>query len=290
MIGVILLVVLSSDRPFLNYSDMIYKVGSRGGEVVKIQKAVGVGADGLYGNRTKEAVAVWQKAHGLTADGIVGYKTWFAMFGEDMPSKAVAGGVVYLPLNKHIKMLQNRDIKYLAIHFTAGSTSKVGSARNVRNVFLSREASADFAVDDAEMVQFNPDIRNYYCWAVGGELLNSGGCRLYGKARNSNTISIEICSNCSPRTNTALNHSNHDGWSFTEKELDNAVRLAKILMKKFNIPIDRVVRHYDITGKLCPGVMGWNDAPEVYDKTTGKRIVGAKNNSKEWEKFKARLK
>ena len=187
-------------------------------------------------------------------------------------------------------MLPNREIKYLAIHFTAGGTSKVGSARNVRNVFLSREASADFAVDDAEMVQFNPDINNYYCWAVGGELLNSGGGQLYGKARNSNTISIEICSNCSPRTNTALSHSNHYGWSFTEKEIDNAVRLAKILMAKYNIPLDRVVRHYDITGKLCPGVMGWNDAPEVYDKTTGKRIVGAKNNSNEWYKFKARLK
>lgn len=269
---------------------MIYKVGSRGGEVVKIQKAVGVSADGMYGARTKEAVAVWQMAHGLTADGIVGHKTWVAMFGEDMPSKAVADVVVYLPLNKHIKMLPNREIKYLAIHFTAGSTSKVGSARNVRNVFLSREASADFAVDDAEMVQFNPDLRNYYCWAVGGELLNSGGGSLYGKARNSNTISIEICSNCSPNTKVALSHSNHDGWSFTEKELDNAVRLAKILMKKYNIPIDRVVRHYDITGKLCPGLIGWNDAHEVYDKTTGKRIVGARNNSKEWEKFKARLK
>lgn len=269
---------------------MIYKIGSRGNEVVKIQKAVGVSADGLYGARTKEAVAVWQKAHGLTADGIVGYKTWFAMFGEDMPSKAVADGVVYLPLNKNIKMLQNREIKYLAIHFTAGSTSKAGSARNVRNVFMSREASADFAVDDAEMVQFNPDIRNYYCWAVGDKLsAGSGGGRLYGKARNSNTISIEICSNCSPRTNVALNHSNHDGWSFTDKELDNAVKLAKILMKKFNIPLDRVVRHYDITGKLCPGLIGWNDAHEVYDKTTGKRIAGARNNSKEWEKFKARL-
>ena len=56
---------------------------------MKIQKAVGVSADGLYGNRTKEAVAVWQRAHGLTADGIVGYKTWVAMFGDDMPTKAL---------------------------------------------------------------------------------------------------------------------------------------------------------------------------------------------------------
>ena len=146
---------------------------------MKIQKAVGVSADGLYGNRTKEAVAVWQRTHGLTADGIVGHKTWVVMFGEDMPSKAVADGVVYLPLNKHIKMLPNREIKYLAIHFTAGSASKIGSARNVRNVFLQREASADFAVDDAEIVQINPDIRNYYCWAVGDKLSEgSGGGRM----------------------------------------------------------------------------------------------------------------
>ena len=102
--------------------------------MVKIQKAVGVSADGLYGNRTKEAVAVWQRAHGLTADGIVGHKTWVAMFGEDMPSKSVADGVVYLPLNKHIKMLQNREIKYLAIHFTAGGTSKVESPRKIQKV------------------------------------------------------------------------------------------------------------------------------------------------------------
>ena len=60
-------------------------------------------------------------------------------------------------------------------------------------------------------------------------------------------------------------------------------------MKKFNIDKDHVVRHYDISGKLCPGILGWNNAEEVYDKNTGKRISGAVNNSKEWEKFKEKL-
>lgn len=269
---------------------MVYKTGSRGSDVVLIQKKVGVSADGAYGARTAEAVRAWQKAHGLAADGIVGEATWKAMFGTAMPSKAVDESVVYLPLSTHITRLQGREIKYLAIHFTAGSSSKPGSARNVRAVFGERPASADFCVDDAEMVQLNPDLKNCYCWAVGDKKAQgSGGGRLYGTATNRNTVSIEICSTCEPRTQTAVSHSNHGGWSFTEKALDNAVRLAKILMAKYNIPPERVVRHYDISGKLCPGLMGWNDAPEVYT-TDGRRIAGAVNDSREWERFKARLK
>lgn len=269
---------------------MTYKTGSKGAEVVRIQKAVGVSADGAFGSRTEQAVKQWQSAHGLTADGVVGQATWRAMFGEELDGKCVDAAVVYLPLSSHITKLPNRQIRYLAIHFTAGSSSVKGRARGVKAVFESRPASADFCVDDAEMVQLNPDLGNYYCWAVGDKKAqDSGGGTLYGTATNRNTISIEICSTCKPATETAVSHSNHNGWSFTEQALSNAVRLAKILMRKFNITPERVVRHYDISGKLCPGIIGWNDAPEVYDKATGKRINGAKNNSAEWLKFKARL-
>lgn len=270
---------------------MLYKIGSKGADVVRIQKAVGVSADGAFGTRTEQAVKQWQRAHGLTADGIVGQATWRAMFGGDMPSKAVDASVVYLPLSTHITRLPNRQIKYLAIHFTAGSSSAKGRARGTKEVFEQRPASADFCVDDAEMVQLNPDLANYYCWAVGDKRAQgSGGGSLYGIATNRNTISIEICSTCKPATQTAVSHSNHDGWSFTRQALTNAVRLAKILMQKYGITPDRVVRHYDISGKLCPGIIGWNAAPEVYDKTTGKRIAGAKNNSLEWQRFKEMLK
>lgn len=41
-----------------------------------VQKAVGVEADGKFGNNTKTAVIKWQKQVGLTADGVVGYNTW----------------------------------------------------------------------------------------------------------------------------------------------------------------------------------------------------------------------
>jgi N-acetylmuramoyl-L-alanine amidase CwlA len=98
-------------------------------------------------------------------------------------------------------------------------------------------------------------------------------------------VSIEICSNLKKGANASK--ANHDGWYFTEASLDNAVRLAKILMRRYNIPVERVVRHYDVTGKLCPGVVGYNDGP-LYDAKGNK--TGKKNNSEKWLDFKKRLK
>lgn len=137
------------------------------------------------------------------------------------------------------------------------------------------------------MVQFSPDLSNYYCWAVGDKKNQySSGGQLNGKATNKNTISIEICSTCTPVTSENVSVANHSGWSFTEKALNNAVKLSKILIKKYNIPLDHVVRHYDITGKLCPGIIGWNnEAIYVNGKPTSN-----KSDSSAWEAFKERLK
>ena len=47
--------------------------------VKAIQKKVGSGQDGIYGNHTQSLVKAWQKNHGLTADGVVGSHTWAKM-------------------------------------------------------------------------------------------------------------------------------------------------------------------------------------------------------------------
>ena len=60
---------------------MIYKKGSKGDEVKKIQKVVGCAADGIFGANTESAVKKWQTSHGLSADGIVGPHTYEKMFG-----------------------------------------------------------------------------------------------------------------------------------------------------------------------------------------------------------------
>lgn len=57
-------------------------IGYKNKNLTKIvQKAVGVTADGLFGNDTKKAVIAYQKKKGLTADGVVGLNTWKKILG-----------------------------------------------------------------------------------------------------------------------------------------------------------------------------------------------------------------
>lgn len=263
------------------------RLGSKGDDVKTLQKLLNITSDGIFGKKTEEALIKYQKENGLVADGICGAKTWGKLNVKANP-KCVDDCVIYKPLSIHITKSPNRAIKYIAIHFTAGSNSKSGKALSAYNTFVSRDASADFCVDDEDIVQLNPDIDNFYCWAVGDKKHSTNGGKLYGKAMNKNTVSIELCSTCVPATKENVNIANHENWYFTDKVMDNAVKLTKILMKKLNIPLENVVRHYDISGKLCPGIVGWNDY-YIYD-LKAKKFSKNKNNSKKWEDFKDRLK
>lgn len=51
----------------------------------KLQKAVGVMADGVFGVGTYNALKVWQAKNGLVADGIDGPKTWAVIDGPPVP-------------------------------------------------------------------------------------------------------------------------------------------------------------------------------------------------------------
>lgn len=176
----------------------------------------------------------------------------------------------------HNTSIRNVQPKYIGIHYTAGLSSKSGSAKNTANYFATTKiaASADFIVDDTTIVQYNPDPRKYYCWAVGGkpsDYPNTKGGSLYGIAKNANTISIEICSNNNTGTVTQANDSH---WYFTDASINNTIELVKYLMQTYNIPVSNVIRHYDVAGKPCPGIIGWN-------ANTG--------NEDKWKDFKAKL-
>jgi peptidoglycan LD-endopeptidase CwlK len=65
--------------PIVRYEGML-KVGSKGKNVQRVQRAVNVKPDGIYGKDTKEAVRKYQERKGLKVDGIVGEKTWNMLF------------------------------------------------------------------------------------------------------------------------------------------------------------------------------------------------------------------
>lgn len=176
----------------------------------------------------------------------------------------------------HTSAYANRPLKYIVLHYTAGTSSKKGVARNIAAMFANpsnRAASADFIVDDVEIVQYNPDIKNRYCYSVGdkkyGVKYNSQSASLYQIVRNYNSISIEMCSS---KTNKSTLNATDTDWYLTDAVVNNAVELTKYLMKKYNIPVERVVMHNTVTGKPCPQPWSLNES----------RLAG-------WYAFKKRL-
>ena len=175
-----------------------------------------------------------------------------------------------------------RKIKYIVIHYTAGTRSTSGVAANTAAYFSrpTTKASADYIVDDKQIIQYNPDPANRYCWAVGGSKYSGKGGSLYGKATNSNCISIEICStNRSGRITNPYDKN----WYFTDAAVKNARELTKYLMEKYGIGASNVIRHYDVNGKPCPGIKGWtaDSGSEAEWKAFKASLTGATTTKKE---------
>ena len=139
-------------------------------------------------------------------------------------------------------------INYIVIHDT-GNKGEGADANAHFNFFNGgdRQSSAHYFVDDKQILRIIKDEDR--SWAVGD------GRGKYG-ITNENSINIEMCINA-------------DG-DFNKTYL-NTLKLTKYLMKKYNIPLEKVVRHYDASRKICPYI--WSE-----------------NNWENWNKFKEDLK
>lgn len=161
-----------------------------------------------------------------------------------------------LPIHRNLTTVNytkgnNRKIEWIVIHYTAGDGD---SAYNNTVYFKTqdRQASAHYFVDEVQIWQSVDD--KDVAWSVGGGYSGT----YFGKCTNQNSINIEMCSEY------------RDGGYYINKEtFTNTVDLTKMLMKKYNIPLSNVIRHYDVNKKICP-------APFV-------------NDLSQWETFKAHL-
>ena len=149
----------------------------------------------------------------------------------------------------HNTSKRSDSIKYICIHYVGG----LGDAKaniDYYNQPSTTEASADFYVGhDGTIWQYNVEPTNRYCWAVGGKRQSSYGGSLYGICKNANSISIEMC--VKSKSGKAPANPNDKNWYLTDQTYQGAVKLTKYLMKVYSIPEDRVIRHFDVNGKLC---------------------------------------
>lgn len=156
-------------------------------------------------------------------------------------------------------------IKYIVVHDT-GNPSRGANATAHYNYFNGgdRSSSADFFVDDTQVLCVN-DYYKFYTWHCGD------GHGKYG-ITNRNSVGIEFCINVDSDRN---------------KTLERTAQLVRELMQELNIPIDRVVRHYDASRKNCPQSMsgnGWAQWYEFKEKLKGEDLTMA-----QYEELKNRM-
>lgn len=106
---------------------MVFKIGHCGEEVKQIQLTLGLKADGVFGEKTKNAVIEFQKENGLFADGIVGEQTLDALninFDTDLSIFNHYDFDIdeyYLPDGEYLNGNYKND--YIILHHTAGGAN-----------------------------------------------------------------------------------------------------------------------------------------------------------------------
>ena len=83
---------------------------------------------------------------------------------------------------------------------------------------------------------------SHFIIGLSGEIIQCvplGEVAYASNERNWDTISIECC-------------INNDAGKFTEKTYDALVHLTAWLVGEYDLKIEDILRHYDVTGKECP--------------------------------------
>lgn len=136
-------------------------------------------------------------------------------------------------------------IQYIVVHYTA---NRGDTAKNNADYF-AREwtgTSAHYFVDAREVWQSVRDEDTaYHCGSTHPK---------HPACRNYNSIGVEMCDSVG---------------AVPAATRERTAAVVRELMEKYQVSPERVLRHYDVTGKRCPAP--WVDSPG------------------EWEKFKSML-
>lgn len=118
-------------------------------------------------------------------------------------------------------------VKHIVVHYVGNPNTTAANNRNFfENLKTTHEASrsAHFIVGiEGEVLQIIP--LNEWSYA--------------SNQQNVDSINIEVC------------HPDASG-KFTEKTYDSLTHLINVLLDIYHLPEENIIRHYDVTGKICP--------------------------------------
>ena len=153
--------------------------------------------------------------------------------------------VQLLPINKYSRSGKALEtVKGIVVHYTANPGT---TARQNRDYFAGLAETGETSAS------------SHFVVGLSGEIVQCIPCNEIAYAsnnRNKDTISIECC-------------IEDETGKFNDDTYQSLVKLVTWLMGRYDLNVDDVIRHYDVTGKNCP-----------------KYFV---ENPKAWEQFKTDL-
>ncbi len=156
-----------------------------------------------------------------------------APFGNNISEKVEKAKELAVPdyvdvqlIHKHTTArtgIQLTDIKNVVIHYVGNPNT---TAQNNRDYFD----------------KWDTTVSSHFVVGLEGEIIQC--VPLYEKSaasnnRNKDTISIEVC------------HPDELG-KYNEQTYESVVKLVSWICNQFSLDESDVIRHYDITGKICP--------------------------------------
>lgn len=133
------------------------------------------------------------------------------------------------------------DVQLIHKHSTARTGFKLKDIKNVVIHYVGNPATT--AQNNRDYFdKWDTDVSSHFVVGLEGEIIQC--VPLYERSaasndRNKDTISIEIC------------HPDESG-KFNDETYDSVIKLTAWLLNEFSLDETDVIRHYDITGKICP--------------------------------------
>lgn len=224
---------------------MIFKKGYRGYEVKQIQSALGIEVDGIFGDKTENAVKEFQKENGLFPDGVVGKKTLAILninFDTDLSiiqPFELDIEEYHLPKGEYLKGDYKND--YIILHHTAGGSNPKNVVSSWAKDSIGKVAT-EFVVGgqncttgnskyDGHIVRSFPEgCQAYHLGASGSSYMNTHSVGIemcnFGYVKNGKTYTgSNVCSDQIVKLESPFK-----GFSFWHKYSDGQLNAVKELL------------------------------------------------------------
>lgn len=177
----------------------------------------------------------------ITGIGIGVYKIVGLIRGEPTPINIAFGTSERVQKAAELTAPEWIDVQLIHKHNTARSGTQL---TDIKNIVIHYVGNPDTTAQNNRDYFDKPDttVSSHFVVGLEGEVIQCVPLNEKSAAtnnRNKDTISIEVC------------HPDESG-KYGDKTYASVIKLTAWLCRELDLSEDDVIRHYDVTGKICP--------------------------------------